>query len=42
MLNDSTATAYGNLEQKYLEFQTNTILPVSIAIEEKSEQKTFN
>lgn len=39
MLNDSTATAYGNLEQKYLEFQTNTILPISIAIEEKAEQK---
>lgn len=39
MLNDSTATSYGNLEQKYLEFQTNTILPVLIAIEEKSEQK---
>ncbi len=39
MLNDSTATSYGNLEQKYLEFQTNTVLPVSIAIEEKSEQK---
>lgn len=39
MLNDSTATAYGNLEQKYLEFQTNTVLPISIAIEEKAEQK---
>lgn len=39
MLNDSTATSYGNLEQKYLEFQTGTVLPVSIAIEEKAEQK---
>lgn len=39
MLNDSTASSYGNLEQKYLEFQTTTVLPISIAIEEKSEQK---
>lgn len=42
MLNDPTATAYGNLEQKYLEFQTNTILPISIAIEEKAEQKLLS
>ena len=42
MLNDSTASSYGNLEQKYLEFQTNTILPISIAIEEKSEQKLLS
>lgn len=42
MLNDSTATAYGNLEQKALELQTNTILPISIAIEEKSEQKLLS
>lgn len=39
MLNDSTATSYGNLEQKFLEFQTNTILPIAIAIEQKLEQK---
>jgi HK97 family phage portal protein len=42
MLNDSTASSYGNLEQKYLEFQTNTILPILIAIEEKAEQKLLN
>ncbi len=42
MLNDSTASSYGNLEQKYLEFQTNTILPILIAIEEKVEQKLLS
>lgn len=39
MLNDSTATSYGNLEQKSLEFQINTILPIAISIEQKLEQK---
>lgn len=39
MLNDTANTAYNNLEQKWLEFQTNTILPICIAIEQKSELK---
>ena len=48
MLNDSTNTAYGNLEQKYLEFYTGTIFPLTTIIEEQlrlsllsKEQKRF-
>jgi len=42
MLNDTANTAYSNLEQKYLEFQTNTILPITIAVEEKLRQKLLS
>ncbi len=38
MLNDSSNTAYGNLEQKYLEFYTGTILPVTTILEEQFRQ----
>ena len=41
MIGDSQASSYGNLEQKYLEFQTTTILPILTAIEQKIEQKLF-
>jgi len=34
MLNDATNTAYGNLEQKYLEFFSGTIYPLTTIIEE--------
>ena len=39
MLNDSANTAYGNLEQKYLEFKDNTIFPLTTNIEERFRQK---
>ena len=35
MLNDAANTAYGNLEQKYLEFYSGTILPLTTIIEEQ-------
>lgn len=38
-LNDSTNTAYGNLEQKELEFYTGTILPLTTVIEETQRMK---
>ena len=38
MLNDATNTAYGNLEQKYLEFYSGTILPLTTIIEEQLRQ----
>lgn len=41
MLNDSTATAYGNLEQKYLAFNRDAILPLVTAIEQKLRQSFF-
>lgn len=41
MIGDSQASSYGNLEQKYLEFQTTTILPILTAIEQKIEQQLF-
>lgn len=42
MLNDSTNTAYGNLEQKYLEFYSSTIFPLTTIIEESVRQKLLN
>lgn len=42
MLNDGTKSSYNSLEQKYLEFQTGTILPRSIMIEQKAELKLLN
>ena len=48
MLNDASNTAYGNLEQKYLEFYSGTILPLTTIIEEqlrlsllKQDEKRF-
>jgi len=38
MINDATATAYGNLEQKYLEFYSGTIFPLTTIIEEQLRQ----
>lgn len=38
MLNDANNTAYGNLEQKYLEFYSGTIFPLTTIIEEKLRQ----
>ena len=38
MLNDASNTAYGNLEQKYLEFYSGTILPLTTIIEEQMRQ----
>ena len=35
MLNDASNTAYGNLEQKYLEFYSGTIFPLTTIIEEQ-------
>ena len=42
MLNDTANTAYNNLEQKYLEFQTNSVLPMCTLIEQKSKQKLIS
>lgn len=39
MIGDSSASSYGNLEQKYLEFQTTTVLALLTAIEQKLWQK---
>ena len=38
MLNDASNTAYGNLEQKYLEFYSGTIFPLTTLVEEKLRQ----
>ena len=38
MLNDASNTAYGNLEQKYLEFYSGTIFPLTTIIEEQLRQ----
>lgn len=38
MLNDASNTAYGNLEQKYQEFYSGTIYPLTTIIEEKQRQ----
>ncbi len=38
MLNDANNTAYGNLEQKYLEFYSGTIFPLTTITEEKFRQ----
>jgi len=38
MLNDAANTAYGNLEQKYLEFYSGTILPITTILEEQFRQ----
>ena len=38
MINDATATAYGNLEQKHLEFYSSTIFPLTTIIEEQLRQ----
>lgn len=38
MLNDASNTAYGNLEQKYLEFYTGTIFPLTTILEEQFRQ----
>jgi len=38
MLNDAANTAYGNLEQKYLEFYSGTILPLTTILEEQFRQ----
>lgn len=38
MLNDASNTAYGNLEQKYLEFYSGTILPLTTILEEQYRQ----
>lgn len=35
MLNDASNTAYGNLEQKYLEFYSGTIFPLTTILEEQ-------
>lgn len=35
MINDTANTAYGNLEQKYLEFYTGTIFPLTTILEEQ-------
>lgn len=42
MLNDSVNTAYGNLEQKYLEFYSGTILPVTTILEEQFRQSLLS
>jgi len=34
MINDTANTAYGNLEQKYLEFYTGTVFPLTTILEE--------
>lgn len=34
MVNDTANTAYGNLEQKYLEFYTGTVFPLTTILEE--------
>ena len=39
MLNDASNTAYGNLEQKYLEFYSGSIFPMTTIIEEIARQK---
>lgn len=41
MLNDNANTAYGNLEQKYLEFYSGSILPLTTIIEEQLRQSLF-
>lgn len=38
MLNDASNTAYGNLEQKYLEFYSGTIFPLTTILEEQFRQ----
>lgn len=38
MLNDASNTAYGNLEQKYIEFYTGTVFPLTTIIEEQLRQ----
>ncbi len=38
MLNDASNTAYGNLEQKYSEFYTGTVFPMTTIIEEQFRQ----
>ena len=38
MLNDATNSAYGNLEQKYLEFYSGTIFPLTTILEEQFRQ----
>ncbi len=35
MLNDASNTSYGNLEQKYLEFYTSTVFPLTTILEEQ-------
>lgn len=35
MLNDAQNTSYGNLEQKYLEFYTGTVFPLTTILEEQ-------
>ena len=49
MVNDTANTAYGNLEQKYLEFYTGTVFPLTTIIEEifrmsllSDEQKKYS
>jgi phage portal protein BeeE len=42
MIGDSQASSYGNLEQKYLEFQTTTVLALLTAIEQKLWQKLLS
>ena len=42
MIGDSSASSYGNLEQKYLEFQTTTVLALLTAIEQKLWQKLLS
>ncbi len=42
MLNDATNTAYGNLEQKYLEFFSGTIYPLTTIIEESMRMSLLN
>jgi len=38
MINDAANTAYGNLEQKYLEFSTGTIFTITTILEEQFRQ----
>lgn len=38
MVNDPTATAYGNLEQQFMSFFSNTIFPLTTIIEEQLRQ----
>ncbi|MFK5937717.1 MAG: phage portal protein [Sulfurimonas sp.] len=38
MINDTANTAYGNLEQKYLEFYSGTVYPLTTIIEEQFRQ----
>lgn len=42
MLNDANNTAYGNLEQKYLEFYSGTIFPLTTIIEEQFRQSLLS